>query len=114
MAGEKLLITGGPLTGIEIGAKGIRSIVQNVKTVLGTMKGTVFLDRDFGADGDVIDEPMTVAMQRTRAGIAQEVEREEPRVKVKEVNFVDPGVAESSDGTLVPQVLVEIREGVLL
>lgn len=109
MASEELLITGGPLTNIEVGATGIRSIVQNVKTILGTKKGTVYLDRDFGVDDDVVDEPMNVAMQRIRAGIVQDVEREEPRVKVREINFVDPGVAASSDGTLVPQVLVEIR-----
>lgn len=111
MAGEKLLIAGGPLTNIEIGAEGIREIVQNVKTILGTKKGTVFLDRDFGVADDVTDEPMNVAMQRTRSGIAQEVERLEPRVKVREINFVDPGGAASSDGALVPRVLVEIRNG---
>lgn len=113
MAGEELLITGGPLTDVEFGAAGIRSIVQNVKIVLATQKGTVFLDRDFGVDGDVVDDPANVAMQRLRAGVAREVERQEPRVRVREIDILDPGAAAASDGTLVPRVLVEVREGVL-
>ena len=35
-------------------------VIQNVKTILTTMQGTVPLDRDFGIDSEVVDKPINV------------------------------------------------------
>ena len=36
----------------------IEEVIQNIKTILNTIKGTVPLDRDFGIDKSVIDSPI--------------------------------------------------------
>ena len=117
MAGENELIfwvSGGPLTSVEIGVQGIREIIQNVKTILATRKGSVFLDRNFGVSQDMVDDPMPVARQKFIGEVTAEVERREPRVKVVKVETVNPGLNEANNGTFVPRVLVRIRDGVLL
>ena len=35
-------------------------ILQNIKTILTTIKGIAPLDRDFGIDSSVIDKPVTI------------------------------------------------------
>jgi len=72
----------------KIGLKGIDEIIQNVKVILNTPKGTVPLDRDFGVDWSVIDSPTTIALQKLRVNIVKAVEKYEPRVKVKSVEIM--------------------------
>jgi phage baseplate assembly protein W len=104
-------VIGAPLTGIEIGARGIREIAQNVRTILTTIRGTVFLDRAFGVNGDIVDKPVTAAMALFTGDIIAEVERQEPRVKVVRVEFESGG---PGSGRLYPKVTLRIRDGVLL
>ena len=42
----------------------LAEILQNVQTIISTMKGTIPLDREFGIDGRVIDLPMHVAQAK--------------------------------------------------
>ena len=110
---EELFLSGGPLTDIEIGATGIRAVAQNVRCILATIKGELFLDRDFGVPAGIIDSPATQA-QRLLAGIAAEVEYQEPRVEVVEIHLDNPGIADAADGRLCPRVRLRLREGVRL
>lgn len=110
---QAIWIEAAPLTNIEFGATGERAVYQNVRVILTTIAGTVMLDRDFGVSGDIIDMPLLAAKQRLLAEIVEKIAYYEPRVRVYRIQFADPGVAETESGTLVPRVLVRIREGVL-
>lgn len=99
-------LAGAPIS-LEIGAVGVAEIVQNVKIILSTIKGSVPLDRDFGVDAEFLDKPMPVAMGLLTADIATQVEKYEPRVKVTKVEFIES----TMDGKLVPKVSIKIKEG---
>lgn len=62
-------------------------VVQNVRMILATMKGTVPLDRSFGIDGRFIDEPISAARARAAAEITSAIHEQEPRAKVKKIFF---------------------------
>jgi hypothetical protein len=100
----------GTLETIEIGATGRREIIQNVKTILSTVKGSVPLDREFGIKGDYVDQPMQVARALYAAEIVEEVEKQEPRVKVTQVTW---GTDDAMDGKMKPIVRIKVKEGVL-
>ncbi|MCP4747972.1 MAG: GPW/gp25 family protein [Desulfobacteraceae bacterium] len=96
---------------IEIGATGIQEIIQNVKIILSTQKGTVPLDRDFGLDLSFLDAPTPVAKALAVSEIIEEVEKQEPRVLVKSVEWIQSQTDEM-DGKMVPKVLIQIKEDV--
>lgn len=114
MVGTELWISGGPLTDIEIGATGLREIVQNVRTILATRKGSVMGDRHFGVAQNMVDDPLPVAVQRFRSAVVEEIQRLEPRVKVLRVEVQETAQTEAADGILVPKVLVRITDKALL
>ena len=47
----------------------VREILQNVRTILGTRKGSVPLDRDFGLTWAHIDKPLPVAKMLMRSEV---------------------------------------------
>ncbi len=98
---------------IEIGATGAAEIIQNIKTIMSTIKGTVPLDRSFGVDWGFIDMPTPAAQAAFTAEIVTEIEKQEPRVKVIRVLWVADSM-DAMDGKLLPTVQIKIREGVLL
>jgi phage baseplate assembly protein W len=104
-------ILGTPLTEIDIGAQGAREIIQNVKTILSTWRGEVFLDRDFGIDPAIIDAPASVAQARMIADVTLQIEKQEPRFRVTGVEL---NQSDASDGKFIPRVTGHIREGVLV
>ena len=81
----------------------VREILQNVRTILSTRKGSVPLDRDFGLTWAHIDKPMPVAKMLMRS------EEYEPRATVVSVDF-DEDTASAMDGILKPRVVVQIGE----
>ena len=111
MAIQDFSVIGAPLTGIEIGVKGVREIAQNVRTILSTVRGSLFLDRSFGINGDMIDRPITEAMAMFTGDIIAEIEKQEPRVQIVRVEFEHGG---PGSGRLLPKVTLRIRPGVLL
>ena len=82
-------------------------IYQNIATILKTIKGSVPLDRDFGVDGSYIDLPMPIAKGQWQAEIIDAIERDEPRVRVINVDFKENSI-DAMDGILSPVVTVEI------
>lgn len=94
---------------VEVGATGLRGLAQEIRTVLGTAKGSVPLNRDFGLSWDTVDLPMPQALPLLVSDIAEAIERHVPRVRIKDVQFGN-GVADTEDGRLLPIVTVEIRE----
>ena len=106
---NELTITNEPLTDVEILAPGVRGICQNVRTILSTWRGTVFLDRTFGIPTDMVDKPMTTIRTKAMNDVITEIEKQEPRVAVVSVDF-----AGNDGGRLSISVRIRIRNGVLL
>lgn len=94
---------------IVIGASGVIEILQNVRTILGTIRGTVPLDRTFGLPGTFLDSPTPEAMATYTGEVVDEVERQEPRCIVVRIVF-QPLTADAMDGRLYPVVTVDIEE----
>ena len=80
-------------------------IMQNVKTILSTVKGTVPLDREFGIDKKILDLPIGIAQAAITAAVVVAVNKFEPRVKVRRVFYSG---SNSMEGKLTPSVEVTI------
>lgn len=87
----------------------VREILQNIRTILSTRKGSVPLDRDFGLTWVHIDKPMPVAKMLMRSEVIDAIEEYEPRATVVSVDF-DDDTASVMDGILKPRVVVQIGE----
>lgn len=93
-------------TSINFGATGIDEILQNVRTIVTTVKGTVPLDRGFGIDISDLDLPIEISKAKMTAQIMDLVEEYEPRVEVLEVQYRQDDL----EGRLVPMLTIRLRE----
>ena len=59
----------------------VQSVLQAIKIILTTPKGTVPMYRDFGINMDFLDLPIPAAEQRARMEIREAIEEWEPRAK---------------------------------
>lgn len=84
------------------------AIIQNIRAILGTAKGSVPLDRLFGIDIATIDEPIPIAKARLTGTIITAIQTYEPRVEVLQVLFEEDHII----GQLKPIVQINIREEV--
>ena len=82
----------------------LEEIIQNVRTILTTRKGSVPLDRAFGIDTGIVDKPTASIQGLLTVAIMETVERYEPRVKVQAVSFEGDG----EEGIVYPCVKVVI------
>lgn len=89
---------------ITIGATGADEIVQNVEIIISTPKGSVPLDRNFGLDYSVVDQPIPIAKALLAAQVVETLLTYEPRVRITEVTF-DPEF--ELNGVLRPVVQFE-------
>ncbi len=93
--------------GVDFAPEGVMEILQNVRTIITTRKGSVPLDRDFGLPWDAVDQPLPVAQMLMRSEVIDAIERYEPRAKVTSVDFAED-VEGAMDGVLKPIVTVQI------
>ena len=84
-------------------------IIQNVKCILATRKGSVPFDRAFGVSWDVLDRPLPVAKAMMIAAVVEAIQEHEPRAEVRGVKFEANSEA-AMEGRLNPIVTIEIRE----
>ena len=77
-------------------------IYQNLKTLFTTPIGTVPLDRDFGIDFRILDQPLPVARNKYSIELSEKVQRYEPRVSIKALTFE----YEELIGRMYPRVVV--------
>lgn len=82
-------------------------IMQNVAMILATPKFSVPLDRGLGLQMAFLDKPVPAARPLAIGEIMDAIEEGEPRVRVKEVDFLEGGMI----GRFVPVVEVEIVDG---
>lgn len=84
-------------------ASELDEIAQNVRCILATVAGSVCLDRDFGIDADLLDQPTPRAVALLQANIIGAVREIEPRARVSRVRIGVDG-----DGVLTPEVEIRI------
>lgn len=82
----------------------VEEIIQNVRAILSTIKGSVPLDRDFGVDASYLDKPINVAKAMLSSEIIKAARAYEPRVTITAVDFTA-----NLDGTLKPKIEVSIN-----
>lgn len=83
----------------------VEEVLQNVRTIISTIKYEIPLDRGFGIDGDVIDMPMQQAQAKLTQEIFRAVRQYEPRAIIESISF-----AGDASGKMVPKMEVSIRE----
>lgn len=82
----------------------VEEILQNIRTILSTVKGSVPLDRDFGIDGSYVDLPMPAAKAKLASEIMNAVKKYEPRATITSVDFTG-----DENGTLQPRIEVRLN-----
>lgn len=80
-------------------------ILQNVRTIINTLKKTVPMDREFGINGEIIDLPIAAAQAKITGEIVAAVSKYEPRAKVVSVSYE----GKETDGQLLPTVRIRIQ-----
>ena len=80
-------------------------ILQNLSTILQTIKNTAPLYRNFGISGSFLDKPIPVAESLLVAEIYEAVEQYEPRAEIVGITFEK----DESTGKLNPCLEVEIN-----
>lgn len=83
-------------------------VVQNVRTILATRKGSVPLDREFGLDWSFLDRPVPVAQAMLSTQVIQQLRRYEPRARVLRVLLEADDNPNTGDGQTRPRVQFEV------
>jgi phage baseplate assembly protein W len=90
---------------IAYGLTGISEIMQNVRTILTTRRGTVPLDRNFGISFEFLDSPINITRAKAEQEIFQQLKKYEPRAILKQIIWETDVMA----GHILPSVRVEIK-----
>jgi phage baseplate assembly protein W len=77
-------------------------ISETIKNIITTPKGTVALDRNFGTDPNILDQPVNLIEGLLMVEIIRQIKLYEPRVNVIEVTF-----EMDENNNLIPKVSVE-------
>ncbi len=100
------IINGGDVPQIDFApATVIEEVLQNVRTIIGTIKYSVPMDREFGIDGAIVDRPINVAKAHITNEIFRAVRRYEPRAVIESIEFTGDEI-----GRLTPTIKVSINE----
>ncbi len=84
-------------------------IIQNIKTIISTVKGSVVLDRGFGIDGELIDCTSVSGKSKLMIYIIESLQEFEPRVEVVSIDFAED--RENIDkGIFFPKLEVYIKD----
>lgn len=80
-----------------------QEVIERLKTLLSTPKGTVCYDRKFGIDLSVLDLPLPIAQVKYLAECVEAIRRYEPEVSVKDTIFYHDGAL---NGQLMMKVVI--------
>jgi phage baseplate assembly protein W len=89
---------------IIFGATGVLSVMQNVRTILTTRKGTQPLDRDFGISFDFLDSPALLTRAKAEQECFLALRKYEPRVALKGIRWE----SDIQSGKFWPDVLIQV------
>lgn len=65
----------------------LKEVLQNVRTIVSTKRGTVPLDREFGLDPALVDLPIATAQAKMTADIVATVHKYEPRAFITQTIY---------------------------
>lgn len=86
----------------------VAEVVQNVRFILSTPKGSVPLDRDFGVDMSYLDYPLPIARMMLLSTATEALEAYEPRADVLGVEFEDDK-GDAIEGVLKPRFRIDVK-----
>ena len=86
----------------------LEEIIQNVRTILSTPKGTVPLMRDFGVSWQIVDTLSPELEMKMKEEIYFQIERWEKRAKVRKIK-----IETSNEGEVKATVTIETKLGVV-
>jgi len=89
---------------IVFGTSGVNEVIQNVRTIITTPKGTLPLDRGFGISIQFLDSPITTARAKAEQEIFMQVKKYEPRAVIKQIIWANDPIS----GSLKPNVVLEV------
>jgi phage baseplate assembly protein W len=92
--------------GAAYGLTGIPEIMQNVRTILTTRRGTAPLDRNFGVSFDFLDSPINTTRAKAEQEIFLQLKKYEPRAVLKQIVWETDALS----GQISPSVKVEINQ----
>lgn len=99
-------INGGDVPQIDFAPATVaEEVLQNVRTIISTIKYSVPMDREFDIDGTVVDRPINLAKAHLTNEIFRAVRRYEPRAVIESVEFTGDEI-----GRLTPTIKVSINE----
>jgi phage baseplate assembly protein W len=93
---------------VTYGLTGVSEVMQNVRTILTTRRGTVPLDRDFGISFDFLDSPINQTRARAEQEIFLQLKKYEPRAILRQIIWNTNLIK----GQLFPKVRVEVNLGI--
>jgi phage baseplate assembly protein W len=88
---------------VAYGLTGVPEVMQNVRTILTTRRGTVPLDRNFGISFDFLDSPINLTRAKAEQEIFLQLKKYEPRAILKQIMW------ETESGQILPSVKVEVN-----
>jgi len=91
--------------GVTFGLTGNLEVMQNVRILLTTRRGTVPMDRDFGISQEFLDSPVNVTRAKAEQEIFLQMKKYEPRAILRQIKW-DANVI---DGKIWPTVKVEVN-----
>ena len=95
---------------LKIGAVGMDAIIQNIKIILLTFVYSVPLDRSFANTIKMLDSPAPAHTARLTAQIVDALEKYEPRIKVRKVEFVYEEISEQlMQGRMIPKITYSVK-----
>jgi phage baseplate assembly protein W len=96
-------------TGVVYGLSGIQEVMQNVRMILTTRRGTVPLDRDFGISFEFLDSPINMTRAKAEQEIFLQLKKYEPRAVLKQIMWETDVIS----GQISPSVKVEVKPNVI-
>ena len=90
---------------VTYGLTGVAEVMQNVRTILTTRRGTVPLDRNFGISFDFLDSPINTTRAKAEQEIFLQLKKYEPRAILRQILWT----ANPKAGQLTPTVKVEVN-----
>ena len=91
---------------IVFGATSTLAVIQNVRTIITTRKGTQPLDRDFGISFEFLDMPINTARAKAEQEIFIQVKKYESRAVIKQITWDSDPIS----GRLQPNVVLGVVE----
>ncbi|MGL4566911.1 MAG: hypothetical protein ACRCU6_00115 [Fusobacteriaceae bacterium] len=81
-------------------------IIQNIVNIVSRIKGNIPLNREKGIDSNIIDEDVSFVKASLTALLMDEIEREEPRFDVREINFGEEEIFNGKINVVVKGVIL--------